>query len=101
MQPVSSRSRDSIDARRRSSARFHVFDTRCVAHDVKEVVVDLARVAWLDAVGVDALLLGQDAARRAACGYRVTNPSGLVHYVLETTDPARRPHVSATGSVGG
>jgi anti-anti-sigma factor len=68
-----------------------------VADDVKEVVVDLARVSWLDPVGVEVLLLGHDAARRAGYTYRVTNPSGLVQYVLETTDPAGRLHVSATG----
>ena len=72
-----------------------------VADDVKDVVVDLARVTWLDAAGVDALLLGQDAARRAACTYRVANPSGLVQYILETTDRERQLHISASGSAGG
>ena len=72
-----------------------------VADGVSDVVVDVARVTWLDAVGVDALLLGQDAARRAACPYRVSNPSGLVQYVLETTDPARRLHVTATSQASG
>jgi len=42
-----------------------------VANDVTEVVVDLARVTWLDATGVDALLLGQDVTLRTGCTYRV------------------------------
>jgi hypothetical protein len=47
------------------------------------------------------LLFGQDAARRAACTYRVANPSGLVQYILETTDRERQLHISASGSAGG
>jgi anti-sigma B factor antagonist len=72
-----------------------------VAGDVNEVVVDLARVTWLDAAGVDALLLGHGAAVRAGCTYRVANPSGLVQYVLEITDRERRLHVRARGWTGG
>jgi len=68
-----------------------------VANDVTEVVVDLARVTWLDATGVDALLLGQDVTLRTGCTYRVANPSGLVQYVLETTDRQRQLHVSVSG----
>ena len=64
-----------------------------VANDVKEVVVDLAGVTWLDAAGVEALLLGHDAVLRAGCAYRVTNPNGLVQHVLDTTDPERRLQV--------
>ena len=64
---------------------------------VTEVLVDLARVTWLDAAGVAALLRGHDAALRAGCTYRVANPSGLVQYVLETTDRERQLRVSANG----
>ena len=31
------------------------------------------------------------------CTYRVTNPSGLIQYVLETTDLARGLRVRASG----
>lgn len=68
-----------------------------VGNDVKEVVVDLARVTWLDAAGVEALLLGHGAALRAGCTYRVANPSGLVQYSLETNDRERQLYVSVNG----
>jgi anti-anti-sigma regulatory factor len=68
-----------------------------VADAVNGVVVDLAHATWLDAAGVDALLTGHGAAARAGCTYRVVNPSGMVEYVLETTDRGRQLHVSARG----
>ena len=68
-----------------------------VANDIKEVVVDPARVTWLDAADVDALLLGRDAALRAGCTYCAANLSGLAQYGLETTDRERQLHVSASG----
>jgi anti-anti-sigma factor len=68
-----------------------------VGTDVEEVVVDLARVTWLDAAGVDALLRGRGAALRAGCTYRVANPSGVLRYALETIDRERRLDVSASG----
>jgi anti-anti-sigma regulatory factor len=63
--------------------------------DVTELIVDLARVTWLDEAGVDALLLGHEAAGRANCTYQLANPSGLVEYVLETDVRTRRLRVSA------
>ena len=68
-----------------------------VTSDVTDLIVDLARVTWLDAAGIHALLLGHEAAGRANCGYRLANSSGLVEYVLETDVGARRLQVSAKG----
>jgi anti-sigma B factor antagonist len=72
-----------------------------IAGAVNGVVVDLAWVTWLDAAGVEALLLGHDAAPQAGCTYRIVNPSGLVRYVLDTHDRERQLHVSGSGWVGG
>jgi anti-sigma B factor antagonist len=68
-----------------------------VTSDVNELVVDLARVSWMDEAGVDALLRGHDAALRAGCTYRITNPSGLVEYVLETNTRARQLLIKSRG----
>jgi len=66
-----------------------------VTSDVTELIVDLARVTWLDAAGVHALLIGHEAAGRTNCTYQLANPSGLVEYVLETDVRTRRLGVSA------
>jgi anti-anti-sigma factor len=66
-----------------------------VTGDVKELIVDLTRVTWLDTAGVLALLLGHETAGRANCTYQLANPSGLVRYVLESDIRARRLRVGA------
>jgi anti-anti-sigma factor len=50
-----------------------------------DVVVDLARVTFLDCAGVGALVVGRNTARRRGCGYTVVNPQGQVRRVLELT----------------
>jgi anti-anti-sigma factor len=50
-----------------------------------DVVVDLARVTFLDCAGVGALVAGRNTARSRGCGYTVANPQGQVRRVLELT----------------
>jgi len=50
------------------------------------VVVDLARVTFLDCAGIGALMAGRNTAVRHGCGYTVVNPHRQVRQVLELTD---------------
>jgi anti-anti-sigma factor len=50
-----------------------------------DVVVDLARVTFLDCAGVGALVVGRNTARSTGCGYTVVNPQPQVRRVLELT----------------
>lgn len=52
---------------------------------VTELVVDLDAVTFLDAAGISALLTAQQQAAQSAVGYRIVNPHGIVHRVLDIT----------------
>ena len=52
---------------------------------VREVIVDLRHVGFLDAAGVRALLEGFHAAAGHGCAYRVANAHGMVRHVLDIT----------------
>jgi anti-anti-sigma factor len=54
---------------------------------VRELIVDLDAVTLLAAAGITALLAGQQTAARRGVGYRIANPHGIVHRVLDITDP--------------
>ncbi len=56
-----------------------------LGRDVRELVVDLRHVGFLDAAGVRALLGGFQSATRHRCGYRVANAQGMVRHVLDLT----------------
>ena len=61
---------------------------------VRELVVDLRHVGFLDAMGVRALLLGHQAATEHGSGWRVTNAHGMVFQVLEITGLIDKLNVS-------
>jgi hypothetical protein len=49
------------------------------------VVIDLARVTFLDCAGIGTLVAGRNAAARRGCGYTVVNPQRKMRRVLELT----------------
>jgi anti-anti-sigma factor len=53
--------------------------------DRVDVVVDLARVTFLDCAGIGALVAGRNTAVSGQCGYTVVNPQRQVLRVLELT----------------
>jgi anti-anti-sigma factor len=53
--------------------------------DRVDVVVDLARVTFLDCAGIGALVAGRNTAVSRGCGYTVVNPQRQVRRVLELT----------------
>lgn len=71
------------------------------------VVVDLARVTFLDCAGIGALVAGRNTAVGRGCGYKVVNPHGQVRRVLELTGvlavligPPQPAPVAGGGAVG-
>jgi anti-sigma B factor antagonist len=48
-----------------------------------DVVVDLARVTFLDSTGIAALLAGHHCAKERATDYRVVHARGMVHRTLD------------------
>lgn len=61
---------------------------------VRELVVDLRHVGFLDAMGVRALLLGHQAAAEHGSGWQVANAHGMVLQVLEITGLTQELNVS-------
>jgi anti-anti-sigma factor len=61
-----------------------VQDTLCTPPCV-DVVVDLARVTFLDCAGIGALVAGRNTAVKPGRGYTVVNPQDRVRRVLELT----------------
>ncbi|MCG5461620.1 STAS domain-containing protein [Micromonospora sp. MED01] len=55
------------------------------APDRVDVVVDLARVTFLDCAGIGALVAGRNTALSRRCGFTVVNPQRQVLRVLELT----------------
>jgi anti-anti-sigma factor len=53
--------------------------------DRVDVVVDLARVTFLDCAGIGALVTGRNTAVSRRCGYTVVKPQRQVRRVLELT----------------
>jgi anti-anti-sigma factor len=53
--------------------------------DRVDVVVDLARVTFLDCVGIGVLVTGRNTAVNRGCGYTVVKPQRQVRRVLELT----------------
>jgi anti-sigma B factor antagonist len=51
-----------------------------------EVLVDLCRVSFIDAIGIGVLIHGSEAARRAGLGFAVANPRGIVLRIIEVLD---------------
>ncbi|MET7425007.1 STAS domain-containing protein [Dactylosporangium sp. NPDC005555] len=49
------------------------------------VVVDLAAVTFIDSAGINALLKGRRLADERARRFRIANPAGVVHDVLDMT----------------
>jgi anti-anti-sigma factor len=49
------------------------------------VEIDLAKVSFIDCAGLSVLLVTRQAALRAGCQLRITNPQPIVHRVLEVT----------------
>jgi len=61
---------------------------------IREVVIDLRRVTFLDAAGIRALLIGFHAAVEQGCRFSVASATGIVRRVLEITDLVRLLNVS-------
>jgi anti-sigma B factor antagonist len=60
------------------------------------LVVDLARVTFLDASGVRALLRGAEVAARHNIGYSLANPGEIVRHILDVTGVALQLPISVT-----
>jgi anti-anti-sigma factor len=56
-----------------------------IGTDRVDVVVNLARVTFLDCAGIGALVVGRNTALSRGCGYTVINPQREVRRVLELT----------------
>ena len=61
---------------------------------VRELVVDLRHVGFLDAMGVRALLIGRETATEHGSGWRVADAHGMVFRVLEVTGLIQKLNVS-------
>jgi len=55
------------------------------AFGVRDVVVDLSQVAFMDSAGIATLIRGRRQAAEANVGYRVVGANGMVRRVLDLT----------------
>jgi anti-sigma B factor antagonist len=53
-----------------------------IAAHPKDILVDLAELSFIDSTGLGALIFGFQRARDAGIGYRLANPTRMVHQVL-------------------
>ncbi len=66
---------------------LNVEQVRVAVHEAiaarpREIVVDLAALSFIDSTGLGALIFGFPRARDAGIGYRLANPTRMVHQVL-------------------
>jgi anti-anti-sigma factor len=72
-----------IDLATTGQLRAALSTTFAAAGPGTEIRVDLARVTFIDAIGVGALVRGHQDARKAGLSFTVHNPHGVVQRIID------------------